>query len=325
MAPSVLQGLNLVHTAPLPSQDLVFPDIASHLDLWTNLAFASDEPVHRNHDTHDDPTVAKHHPARLHDADSPDDDTDDFDADDLAARDRSAASHDAHINVVTGTDLPAHPSAQSLAQSPSFDLNAFLAGFGIDPFAVPSVQSQPQSPQPESLPPLNGHSIAHLLALHPAAPKAFHPTSTVHSLSPLQHNGFIPADIDAPFKRPRKSSVSTVDSNGDYRDASAPPTAKAGSPASLSPTEDKRRRNTAASARFRMKKKEREAALEGRAKELETKVNDLERECESLRRENGWLKGLVVGVTGAASQPHSQLPQGTSGTKRNREENLGTS
>ncbi|EIN11541.1 hypothetical protein PUNSTDRAFT_15694, partial [Punctularia strigosozonata HHB-11173 SS5] len=58
--------------------------------------------------------------------------------------------------------------------------------------------------------------------------------------------------------------------------------------------EDKRRRNTAASARFRAKKKEREQALEKRAKDMEQRVSELERECEALRRENGWLKGLVV-------------------------------
>jgi hypothetical protein len=52
-----------------------------------------------------------------------------------------------------------------------------------------------------------------------------------------------------------------------------------------------------------MKKKEREAALETKAKELEHRVTELERECETLRRENGWLKGLVVGVTGVAQQP----------------------
>ena len=69
--------------------------------------------------------------------------------------------------------------------------------------------------------------------------------------------------------------------------------------------EDKRRRNTAASARFRLKKKEREAALEGKAKELETKVRELERECEGLRRENGWLRGLVVGVTGATQSSNT--------------------
>ena len=82
----------------------------------------------------------------------------------------------------------------------------------------------------------------------------------------------------------------------------------------MSIAEDKRRRNTAASARFRLKKKEREAALETRAKELEMKVNELERECEGLRRENGWLKGLVVGVTGAAAQ------QPTTPTKRPRDD-----
>jgi len=71
----------------------------------------------------------------------------------------------------------------------------------------------------------------------------------------------------------------------------------------LNPTEDKRRRNTAASARFRLKKKEREAALEKKAKELEVKVSELEKECEGLRRENGWLKGLVVGVTGGVAAP----------------------
>jgi hypothetical protein len=65
----------------------------------------------------------------------------------------------------------------------------------------------------------------------------------------------------------------------------------------LTAAEDKRRRNTAASARFRAKKKEREAAMEYRAKGLEDRVIELERECESLRKENGWLKGLVIGAT----------------------------
>lgn len=67
--------------------------------------------------------------------------------------------------------------------------------------------------------------------------------------------------------------------------------------AAVSASEDKRRRNTLASARFRLKKKEREAAMEKKAKELDDKVTELERECESLRKENQWLKGLVVGAT----------------------------
>jgi len=92
-------------------------------------------------------------------------------------------------------------------------------------------------------------------------------------------------------------------------------------PTPLNTAEDKRRRNTAASARFRLKKKEREAALEKKAKELEVKVSGLEKECEGLRRENGWLKGLVVGVTGGVAAPPqlSSLDIRT-GTKRPRED-----
>ncbi|KIY70629.1 hypothetical protein CYLTODRAFT_419585 [Cylindrobasidium torrendii FP15055 ss-10] len=107
--------------------------------------------------------------------------------------------------------------------------------------------------------------------------------------------------------RTRKASVSVSE-------VSSPSDDKA-----LSPQEDKRRRNTAASARFRMKKKEREAALEGKSKELEARVSELERECESLRRENGWLKGLVVGVTGAANGNTLNVPGATS-AKRPRED-----
>jgi hypothetical protein len=77
-----------------------------------------------------------------------------------------------------------------------------------------------------------------------------------------------------------------------------------GEPSSAGPysaAEDKRRRNTLASARFRLKKKEREAAMEKKAKELDDKVSELERECESLKKENQWLKGLVVGATNGES------------------------
>jgi len=50
-------------------------------------------------------------------------------------------------------------------------------------------------------------------------------------------------------------------------------------------------------------------------------VGELEKECEGLRRENGWLKGLVVGVTGAgAVQQQQQQVAAATGTKRTREE-----
>jgi len=58
--------------------------------------------------------------------------------------------------------------------------------------------------------------------------------------------------------------------------------------------EDKRRRNTAASARFRVKKKQREQALEKSAKEMNEKVSGLESKVAQLETENKWLKNLLV-------------------------------
>jgi len=58
--------------------------------------------------------------------------------------------------------------------------------------------------------------------------------------------------------------------------------------------EDKRRRNTEASARFRIKKKEREQQLERTTVEMSEKVRGLEEKCRQLERENGWLRGLIV-------------------------------
>lgn len=63
--------------------------------------------------------------------------------------------------------------------------------------------------------------------------------------------------------------------------------------------EDKRRRNTEASARFRAKKKQREKALEDRAKELEKQVATLTSEKASLEKENNLLKFVLVNTQGA--------------------------
>jgi hypothetical protein len=62
----------------------------------------------------------------------------------------------------------------------------------------------------------------------------------------------------------------------------------------LAAEEDKRRRNTAASARFRVKKKQREQALEKSAKEMSDKVAALEGRINQLETENKWLKNLVM-------------------------------
>ncbi|KJA26109.1 hypothetical protein HYPSUDRAFT_105910, partial [Hypholoma sublateritium FD-334 SS-4] len=59
-------------------------------------------------------------------------------------------------------------------------------------------------------------------------------------------------------------------------------------------SDEKRRRNTAASARFRVKKKHRTITLERSVSELTGRADELEREASDLRRENGWLKEIVM-------------------------------
>lgn len=64
--------------------------------------------------------------------------------------------------------------------------------------------------------------------------------------------------------------------------------------ARMAAEEDKRRRNTAASARFRIKKKQREQALEKTSKEMTDKATKLETKVQQLEMENKWLKSLIT-------------------------------
>ncbi|KAF8559583.1 hypothetical protein OG21DRAFT_1502825 [Imleria badia] len=178
----------------------------------------------------------------------------------------------------------------SPSNAPPLDINALLAGIGIDTRLIPTSPPAQVHPVP---------SLAQLLALHAASYPPPPPTTDPS-----------PPSNPPPTKRMRAQGPSSAtDDNSDPHTPSFPeePTQSEPSVAPTSAAEDKRRRNTAASARFRLKKKEREAALEHRAKELEDRVVELERECEGLRRENGWLKGLVVGVTGAGAAQHQHV------------------
>ena len=296
MTPTNLQGLNIVqpqqpHNSNISdSQDLLsapsYPDLAAQLDLWTNLAFESDEPLPRDEENFLSRKKRK----------------DVEDEENLTPVD-GAAFHDSHENVVTGTTLPTTSNGTTNAVSPpNFDLNQFLTGIGIDPYSSPQNVGAQLGGTP---------SLAQLLSLYPQNAGADSPSTTHNTTQPPRITQEPSSQPPAKRARSRKRSVSTeespiVDVSGDGLDN------ESGAGNTISAAEDKRRRNTAASARFRMKKKEREAALEKKAKDLEGRVNELERECEGLRRENGWLKGLVVGVTGA--QPAS------TGKKRSRAE-----
>ncbi|KAG7663348.1 uncharacterized protein J8A68_003096 [[Candida] subhashii] len=58
--------------------------------------------------------------------------------------------------------------------------------------------------------------------------------------------------------------------------------------------EDKRKRNTAASARFRIKKKLKEQEMERKSKELEERVIFLEKKLKQVEMENKYLKNMVL-------------------------------
>ncbi|KAK5099840.1 hypothetical protein LTS08_005555 [Lithohypha guttulata] len=66
--------------------------------------------------------------------------------------------------------------------------------------------------------------------------------------------------------------------------------------------EDKRRRNTAASARFRVKKKQREQALERTLKDSQDKSQKLEMRVQQLEQENKWLRDLITDKNGLQSK-----------------------
>jgi hypothetical protein len=105
--------------------------------------------------------------------------------------------------------------------------------------------------------------------------------SSIHS-SPSSH--FPPGAVAGSSNRKRRSATQLV--NLDVVDD--------GEQARVLAEEDKRRRNTAASARFRIKKKLREQEMERTQKELQDKVDQLETKIKQLQMENRWLKNLVV-------------------------------
>jgi len=97
---------------------------------------------------------------------------------------------------------------------------------------------------------------------------------------------------------PQTSAQSSPDASGNSlkrkAESSASPAMSAEEASRQAAEEDKRRRNTAASARFRVKKKQREQALEKTVKEAQDKHTKLEARIAQLEMENKWLKGLIT-------------------------------
>ncbi|KUJ06582.1 uncharacterized protein LY89DRAFT_406120 [Mollisia scopiformis] len=107
------------------------------------------------------------------------------------------------------------------------------------------------------------------------------PINTSQSIYPASSSAGSPGP--APQSAGTKRKADSVSSPQNIEDASR-----------VAAEEDKRRRNTAASARFRVKKKQREQALERSAKEMSDKVSALEGRINQLETENKWLKNLIT-------------------------------
>jgi hypothetical protein len=71
-----------------------------------------------------------------------------------------------------------------------------------------------------------------------------------------------------------------------------------------------RQRNTAASARFRAKKKRREQSLERGASEKRERLRELEARIKELEVENGWLKDLIMETTGGKRKEKGEGSEG---------------
>ncbi|KAH9487069.1 Transcription factor zip1 [Psilocybe cubensis] len=121
------------------------------------------------------------------------------------------------------------------------------------------------------------------------------PNTRMHTLPPYMDAQFTPsgprpAQTTKESKRGKAASSSTVNEN---RSTSSPEVDMTEAERAAI-ADEKRRRNTAASARFRIKKKHKTLGLERSVSDLTGRAEELEREAADLRRENGWLKEIVM-------------------------------
>lgn len=140
-------------------------------------------------------------------------------------------------------------------------------------------------------------------AIHPAPSESvpIFPNYNAHIQPAPPANGFLvnpqpPSSATSPANSPQNQPSKK-------RKADAPsPAVSAEEQSRLAAEEDKRRRNTAASARFRVKKKQREAALERTVKDVNDKNAQLQAKLNQLEMENKWLKNLIVEKNGNQSR-----------------------
>ncbi|KAL7412564.1 hypothetical protein BDY24DRAFT_370723 [Mrakia frigida] len=296
--PSHLQGLNLVDPSPYESQPSISDDdLARTLALWTNVDFS-----------YDDGGIGLESAQKLLEQDA-------AQAAGLERGQRSTrdiegglARREHHSYQPSTTPNNGHFGHQHHNQVQEQDHSSSSSFFGhqqgtggIDP--VQQQQNHQQEEEEESDPSLDPFGFnSTLFALHQqatvnaalaASPGSILPPVVV---APRFTNSYEQEEARPSNKRKNMSRSESLLSSTE----STTPLKNDNNDEVLAPEDDKRKRNTAASARFRQKKKEREQALEKTSKELQNRCALLEREVETLRRENGWLKTIVLGNGGGA-------------------------
>ncbi|KAF4634204.1 hypothetical protein G7Y89_g3899 [Cudoniella acicularis] len=172
----------------------------------------------------------------------------------------------------TSTSSTLHPPSTVPAYSTAYPSSS-LPPFTMQPNQTYNYDSYYPPSSTESTPP-NG--------LTSTTGGSFYPPSSTESTPP---NGFIPYYNPQPQSYPALSPYPGQSSNSPLS-----PTAGGFSDPEA---EQKRLRNTAASARFRAKKKKREQSLERASQEKRALVSRLEGRVKELEEENKWLKDLV--------------------------------
>ncbi|KAK6460974.1 hypothetical protein DFJ63DRAFT_314771 [Scheffersomyces coipomensis] len=194
-------------------------------------------------------------------------------------------------DYLQGLNLDFDSSIPSNDVSPNFnstDLDIFSQSdfFALDVFSkdniVPNkqhhghVQSHPVQPQPVQVAPVVTIPEPRI------AIKQEPQESSLNSTDGLDFLDFNPHQSPLKQETPSTNQTDTVIEESHHFVAE------------LAANEDKRKRNTAASARFRIKKKLKEQEMEQKSKELQDKVLGLEKRLKTLEMENKCLKNLIL-------------------------------
>ncbi|KAK0626968.1 hypothetical protein B0T14DRAFT_511430 [Immersiella caudata] len=163
-------------------------------------------------------------------------------------------------DVVTPTD----PLLEDFSPNLDFMSSEFSFGDFGSTYTSPTIPSFPDS-------------LGNLQPIQPNPQTAYPPPVSQHQ------PGYVPSAPRIGGEKRKAEPISPPNRMLSFEEASR-----------LAAEEDKRKRNTAASARFRIKKKQREQALEKSAKEMTEKVTALENRISALETENKWLKSLVT-------------------------------